>query len=249
MATTLTVLGSGDAFGSGGRLQTCFHVGARGYCFLIDCGATVSIGMQRFGFDPLRVDAVLLSHFHADHAAGVPFLLIEAKILGRETALTIAGPPGVEKRVMLLYEALFPGSTTDFPFPIEFIEYAPAGDRTAVGPLQVNAAPVVHVPATRPHALRIGMADAVIGYSGDTAWTDALRGVAAGADLFLCEAFALEGPVPIHLDYQTILRERATLDCRRLVLTHMGPDMLNALARIREDGVGEPTEDGASYTL
>lgn len=248
MATTLTVLGCGDAFGSGGRLQTCFHVGMRGFCFLVDCGATAGIGMKRFGFDPLRVDAVLLSHFHADHFAGVPFFLIESKILERTQPLTIAGPPGVEARVLALYEAMFPGSAPSFPFPLAFIEYAAAGP-TAVGQLRVTASPVLHVPETQPHALRIEAGGHVIAFSGDTEWTDVLRDVARDADLFLCEAFALEGPVRIHLDYQTILRERATLDCRRLVLTHMGPDVLAAAERIREDGVAETTDDGEAFTF
>ena len=248
MPTTVTVLGCGDAFGSGGRLQTCFHVGTRGFCFLIDCGATAGIGMKRFGFDPLRIDAVLLSHFHADHFAGVPFLLIESKILGRTAPLAIAGPPGVEARVTALYEALFPGSAATFPFPVTFVEYGPAGP-TAVERLRVTAIPVVHVPETSPHALRVAMDAGVIAYSGDTEWTDVLRDVARGADLFLCEAFALEGPVRIHLDYQTILRERATLDCRRLVLTHMGPDVLAAAHRIGRDGVADLASDGAAYSL
>ena len=51
----LTVVGSGDAFGSGGRLQTCFHVAAPGGDILIDCGATSIIGLQQRGLDPNRV--------------------------------------------------------------------------------------------------------------------------------------------------------------------------------------------------
>jgi len=50
----LTIVGSGDAFGSGGRLQSCYHVALPGEEFLIDCGATSMIGMQRFGLDPDR---------------------------------------------------------------------------------------------------------------------------------------------------------------------------------------------------
>ncbi|MCI0433175.1 MAG: MBL fold metallo-hydrolase [Gemmatimonadetes bacterium] len=248
MSDALTILGCGDAFGSGGRLQTCFHVGTRQYRFLIDCGATACIGMKRFGFDPLAVDAVLLTHFHADHCGGLPFLLIEAKMLQRSRPLALAGPPGLESRITAMYEALFPGSAATFPFPVEFIEYPPDG-RATVGPVRVTAFPVVHVPETSPHALRVEIGNAVIACSGDTEWADALRDVARGADLFLCEAFALEGPIRIHLDYQTLARERATLECDRLVLTHMGPDVLRAADRIRADGFAEMADDGSIYRL
>ncbi len=247
MAGAVSVLGCGDAFGSGGRLQTCLHVATRGFCFLLDCGGTVCIGMHRFGFDPVRVDAVLLSHFHADHYAGVPFLLIQAKSLGRERPLVIAGPPGVEARVAGLYTSLFPGSDPSFPFAVRYLEYAP--DPIDVGPLRVTALPVVHVPETLPHALRVETPHGVIGFSGDTEWTDRLRDVARGATIFFCESQALEGATPVHLDYQTIVRERATLDCDRMVLTHMGVEVIAAADRIRQDGIAEPAEDGASYSL
>ena len=49
----LTFLGSGEAFGSGGRLQTCMLVEGGGACFLIDCGTTALIAMRRHGIDPI----------------------------------------------------------------------------------------------------------------------------------------------------------------------------------------------------
>ena len=51
----LTVVGCGDAFGSGGRLQTCYHVETTDTRFLIDCGATALIGLNRVGLDPNAV--------------------------------------------------------------------------------------------------------------------------------------------------------------------------------------------------
>ncbi len=63
----LTVIGSSDAFGSGGRLQTCFHVTHPGGQFLIDCGATSLIGLARQGIDPNGISAIFISHLHGDH--------------------------------------------------------------------------------------------------------------------------------------------------------------------------------------
>lgn len=68
---TVRFLGSGDAFGSGGRFQTCILVETASTRFLIDCGASSLIGMKRFGVDPGSVDAILISHLHGDHFGGL----------------------------------------------------------------------------------------------------------------------------------------------------------------------------------
>ena len=92
---SLRVLGCGDAFGSGGRFQSCFMVTSAGECCLIDCGATAMVAMRRFGVDPGAIDMVLLSHLHGDHFAGLPFLLLQQHFVGRRgRPLTIFGPHG-----------------------------------------------------------------------------------------------------------------------------------------------------------
>jgi ribonuclease BN (tRNA processing enzyme) len=66
----------------------------------------------------------------------------------------------------------------------------------------------------------------VITYSGDTEWTESLIAASSGADLFVCEAYTYDRKVRFHLDYATLLRQRERLDCRRIVITHMSPDLL-----------------------
>jgi ribonuclease BN (tRNA processing enzyme) len=73
-------LGSGDAFGSGGRFQTCIYVWSDATHLLIDCGASSLVAMKRFGVDPLLVDTILLSHLHGDHFGGVPFFIMDAHL-------------------------------------------------------------------------------------------------------------------------------------------------------------------------
>jgi len=233
-------LGSGDAFGSGGRFQACIHVRAAETEFLLDCGASSLVAMRRFGVDPSRIDAVLLSHLHGDHFGGLPFLVLDGQFRRRTRPLMVAGPPGVEARVRAAMEVLFPGSSTvERRFAVEFVELA-AGQSRPLGPLTVTGFGVVHPSGAPPLALRVACAGKVVAYSGDTEWTEALIDVARDADLFVCEAYAFDRRVKYHLDYRTLAEQRGRLGCRRLVLTHMSDDML---ARLPLPGV-ESAEDG-----
>jgi ribonuclease BN (tRNA processing enzyme) len=90
----------------------------------------------------------------------------------------------------------------------------------------VVSALAVEQPDTPACALRVEYGGRVVSYSGDTAWTDGLVDLAAGADLFIAEAYFFERRVPFHLDHATLRANRGRLDCKRVVLTHMSPDML-----------------------
>jgi ribonuclease BN (tRNA processing enzyme) len=244
----ITFLGTGDAFGSGGRLNTCFHVRTAGMSFLIDCGATACIGMKRSGIKVADLDAIFISHYHADHFAGVAYVLLESRFTGRSRDLALAGPTGLQQHVSESMKALFPGAGTEYPYRISYHEY----DSSAAIPVsaaRVSAFPVEHAPATAPHALRIEVAGRVIAYSGDTEWTDALVEVARGADLFICELSAFDGPVGIHLDYQTLRQNRPRLDCRKLVLTHMGDDVLANADEVARELRATPASDGLSLRI
>lgn len=96
----LRFLGSGDAFGSGGRFQTCLLLdGAGDGLVLIDCGASSLIAMRRAGVDPSAVGWVLLTHLHGDHFGGLPFLVLDGQFSRRTRPLVVAGPPGARARV------------------------------------------------------------------------------------------------------------------------------------------------------
>ena len=241
----LRFLGSGDAFGSGGRFQTCMHLSGAGGAVLIDCGASSLIAMRRDGVDPGEVSVILLSHLHGDHFGGVPFLILDAQFTRRAQPLLIAGPPGVQQRMEAAMEVLFPGSTAvQRKFVVQFIELE---ERRAahVGPTVVTAFPVVHASGAPSYALRVGYGGRTIAYSGDTEWTDSLLEAARGADLFVCEAYMFDRPVKFHLDYRTVEAQAERLGARRIILTHMGRDMLAREGEVRF----ERASDGLVVTL
>lgn len=227
----LHFLGCGDAFGSGGRFQTCFHVQAAHGAFLIDCGASSLVAMKRSGLDPSEVGWILLTHLHGDHFAGIPFLILDGQFSGRTLPLVVAGPPGVVSRVEATMEALFPGSSrVTRHFPVKFIELLERIE-TTVGESFVTAFAVRHPSGAPSYALRVQYDQRVIAYSGDTEWTESLVDVARGADVFICEAYFFAKKIKYHLDYETVWSQRNRLECHRIILTHMSADML---ARISE---------------
>ena len=239
-------LGSGDAFGSGGRLQACLFVDSGNARFLLDCGASSLIGMKRWGVSPARIDAILITHLHGDHFGGIPFFILEARLVSKRTRpLVIAGPPGLESRVREAQEILFPGSSrVKQDFPIDYVELKP-GESTALGPLIVSAYPVVHASGAPPYALRVECAGRIIAYSGDTEWTESLTHASRGADLFVCEAYYYDKKIKFHLDYRTLIAHQQELGCKRLILTHLNDDMLKRLDSIQV----EVAQDGKQILL
>ena len=234
-------LGSGDAFGSGGRFQSCIYMWSEATHLLIDCGASSLVAMKCFGVDPLFVDTILLSHLHGDHFGGVPFFIMDAQYVShRRKPLIVAGPPGLEARIFEAMEVLYPGSAqAPKPFALEFVEL-PDETATTVDSLVVTPYSVVHPSGAPSYALRIAVEDKILAYSGDTEWTDALMLAAREADLFVCECSSPDKAGGYHLDYQTLMSHRTELECRKLILTHMNEDMLRRLGSLdvewAEDG-------------
>jgi ribonuclease BN (tRNA processing enzyme) len=223
----LQVLGCGDAFGSGGRLHSSFLLTSNGGRLLVDCGATGLLAMRRFGVDPGSIGSIALTHLHGDHYSGLVFLLLEARhVSKRKAPLEIAGPPGLEARLMSTMELMFPGSTEiGYPFPLTFTELL-AGVSTRVGDATVTPREVVHPSGAPSYALRVELGGRVVAFSGDTEWTDALLEVSRDADLFICECLHATPFPNYHIDYQTLLAKRPLLTCRRILLTHLGAPML-----------------------
>jgi ribonuclease BN (tRNA processing enzyme) len=239
-------LGSGDAFGSGGRFQTCIYMRCEATHLLIDCGTSSLVAMKRFGVAPSLVDIILLSHLHGDHFGGLPFFIMDAQFVSRRRKpLVVAGPPGLEARIFEAMEVLFPGSSqTQREFVLKFVELSEE-TATTVTPLVVTPYSVVHPSGAPAYALRVVCEDKIIAYSGDTEWTDALIRAAHGADLFVCECFSPEKVGGYHIDYQTLMNHRPELECRRLILTHMNGEMLHQLGSLDVEGA----EDGKIVVL
>jgi len=222
----LTFVGTSDAFGAGGRRQSAIFVETRSGGLLLDCAPTTNTGLAALDIPRGAIDAIAVSHFHGDHFAGIPALLLASIHEDqRRHAMVIAGPPGVERRVHEAADAMGYGLTgRELPFALRFAEL-PAGQLVDLGPARVRSFAVHHQPDSCPHGLDLEVDRRRIVFSGDTGWFDDLPQHTRGADLFLCECTFHDPVIPEHMAYSELVARAPKFACKRLLLTHLGASM------------------------
>jgi ribonuclease BN (tRNA processing enzyme) len=233
----LQFIGTGDAFGSGGRLNACFHVVGEQVNFLIDCGASSLIGLKHHRIAPNDIQAIFVTHFHADHFGGIPFFILDAQFLSkRRQPLTIAGPRGLVDWYERVMETSFLGSSsTKQKFPLSLLELRPS-ERASVAGVYVTPFQAQHGSPGGPFfAYRLEAEGQTIAYTGDTEWTDELIGAASRADLFVAEASFFDKKVRFHLDLASLVEKLPLIQPKRLILTHMSEEMLARVGTLEHE--------------
>ncbi len=226
---TVTLLGTGDAFASFGRSQSGYLIDAPGGRILMEAGPGLMPALKSNAVAPDSFDLVLISHLHGDHFAGLPFLILDYMWeTPRKKLLTIAGPPRLEQRTWLLMRTMFPHFELDkIKRKLKFVVLEP-GSSTRLGKFKVRA---IRSPHTKPDislSLRIDGGGKSIVFSGDSGWNDELVELSAGADLFLCECTYYESTeLNFHLNYPLLAANRDKFKVRRMVLTHLGREVLS----------------------
>lgn len=242
----LLMIGTSDHFSAGGRRQAAYLLRSASGTVLIDCGQTTLAGLAALRVPRNEIDAILISHFHADHFGGVPSFLLATLDFEdrRRRPLVIAGPPGTEERVRAAARAT--GHSLDhhrFAFALSFAELRAGAPSEEVGPVAARLFEAHHAPDSCPHGMVLEDGAARIAYSGDTGWFDALPRAVAGADLFLCDCTHVRPEYAFHLSLEELSAKRALFDCGQLVLTHLGREMR---ARGSAEGFAV-ADDGLTY--
>lgn len=223
-------LGTGDAFGSGGRRQAAIFARAEG-CprgVLLDAGPGCHASLRQAGLSSDDLAAVVLSHFHGDHYGGFPFLELDAMRVKRRIPLLVLAPPGARERLRALRECLYRGLPDRFAAEITEVlprETAPLPEAAGGGCARAIAA--LHQPDGWALSWRLRLGGRTIVYSGDTAFNERLVAESADADLLIHECTALE-PLPGHTSHRELREAASRITARRTLLVHTGKDVLNA---------------------
>ncbi len=237
----MIVLGSGDAFGSGGRKFSGFVLTDGKRHLLLDCGPSSLPALKAAGLEPAQVEAILISHCHGDHFGGLPSFFIEYQFVSqRALPLLIVGPEGIEQRCSQLLQATYPDvlEVHSWRFQVKYVGLPPGGILKE-GSLDVEAFRMEHgnIPS---RGYRVSWEGVVVGYTGDTRWNQQIISLAERCDLLLCECFFFEQDHHSHVRYKDILEHKGQLRARRIMLFHPGPEMIERMAEVEM----EMAEDG-----
>jgi ribonuclease BN (tRNA processing enzyme) len=211
----LRFLGSGNAFAAQGRAFSSFLLNDR---YLFDCGPTVLQQLAKAGLASRDIEAVFISHYHADHFFGLPFLLLDAKYGGRTRDLTIVGPPGIEVRTRSLLELGYPGVVDSAGYERHYVEVRD-GFCDRIGDLRLTAARVEHVDEFDCFAYRAEIAGRSLVYSGDTTLCDGLLRLVAGAEVIVTECSC--NGVPVHLGPSGVEEVARHAPGAKIIVTHL----------------------------
>ncbi|MBB5079868.1 MBL fold metallo-hydrolase [Nonomuraea endophytica] len=247
----VTIVGCSGSFPGPDSPASCYLLEAEGFRLLLDFGSGALGALQRH-IDLYDVDAICLTHLHADHCLDLCGYHV-ARTYGPAAPypkVPVYAPRDASRRLAAAYGMPEePGLETAF----DFVALAPGSFE--IGPFTVTAGRVNHPVET--YGFRAAHGGRSVAYSGDTGESEELVRLADGTDLLLCEASFLEGPdLPrgLHLTGRQAAEHAAKAGVGRLVLTHLVPwhDRLRVLDEATAGGFDGPIElarSGAVYEL
>ena len=217
----LTVVGCAGSFPGPDSPASCYLLEADGFRLVIDFGNGSLGALQKYTglFD---VDAVCLSHLHADHCVDLYSYSIARAYspAGPQPPIPVYGPAGTVERMSLIHGP----NGDDLGLTKRFTFETLKPGRMAIGPFDIKLVHVNHPVET--FAFRFTYGGRSLVYTGDTGETEAVPALAAGADVFLSEAAFLEGPnLPpdLHLTARQAAAYASRAGVGKLVLTHLQP--------------------------
>jgi ribonuclease Z len=185
----LLILGSSNAIPSAGHENTHLAIILGKRTVLVDCGASPILRLEQAGIEFESITDMFLTHFHPDHVAGVPSLLMGMWLLGRRAPLNLIGLGYTLDRVEIMMDLYNWKNWPDF-FPVHF-QRVPADELALAlddADLRVYASPVVHFVPNTGLRFEFKVEQKVLAYSCDTEPCPALLPLAEGADVLLHEA-------------------------------------------------------------
>lgn len=237
----LFILGSGNAFNINARGHTAFLLDQK---ILIDCGPTILLKTQEFRIDLSSLKYILITHYHGDHFAGIPFLLIYFKyILHRKEKLTIMGPEGLNIHFNKIMEVTYPNM--EFDFEIEFIELN-KNDEIFCNPYIIKSYPITHKEESIGY--RIVDNKHSFAFTGDTILNEEVFILMDAVDIGIIELSLWDNPNQeiSHVSLQELISLRDKINVKHLFFNHITDSLAEEVKKINQNikPIGIPLYDG-----
>ncbi|MGZ8745097.1 MAG: MBL fold metallo-hydrolase [Nocardioides sp.] len=213
----LTVVGCAGSAPGPASPASCYLLEHDGFRLVIDLG-NGAFGPLQSHADPAAIDAVFLSHLHADHCLDIAPFVVWHRYSGRSSngRVPLYAPVAAERRLALAYDADGDGITDVFDF-------VPVGPGSfTLGPFAVTLARTAH--PIECYAIRLTVDGRSLVYTGDTGPCERVVELARGADVLLAEAAHPPGPAlppGLHLTGREAGQHAAAAGVGRLLLTHV----------------------------
>ena len=224
--TELTFLGTGNFLAPPGRYWNSFVMDGN---VLVEPCPTALPHLRRCGFEVDDIEVIVVSHFHADHCFGWPFLCEALAEAGGGRTVWVVGPPGIEAHLVNMNEAGAVRTATQLVrerLDLRFVDVIAEGTWQTAGPLRFRAVEVDHVPYLRCFGYLFDRGDdGIVAYSGDTTPCPGLDELASESDVLVVECNGKHGPPgapPAHMDEDSVQALRSAHPDVHLILTHLG---------------------------
>lgn len=235
-----TFAGVGEAFDET-LPNTSILLESEAAAILLDCGFTAAPAFWRYADDPLALDAVWISHFHADHWFGLPWLVARMNEEGRSRLLTLIGREGIRRRVEWLLDSAYPGLRDRLGFELRY-KQASAGGSDSVEGFRLRYARSGH--SIESLSIRVERDGKSVFYSGDGAPTEESVELARSCDLLVQESYMLTGPVDGHGSVEDAIAMAKRAQTGRLALVHLNRRLTAERMRDVESKLSESGIDG-----
>jgi ribonuclease Z len=184
---------------------------------LIDCGYAALGKLFAKKMNPNAIDALYITHFHADHTFGIPPLLAAWRVQGRKHPFMIIGQPGTRKKVESLMELAYPQTFSKLPYPVHFLE--------TVDPVLFQNIPLSFALTNHSlpnYAVKLKSKGVNIGFSGDSALSEDSKKLFQDCEVLVHEAFGLERAMAGHTTARDVIHFANTLpNLKTLALVHI----------------------------
>ncbi len=222
----LTFLGSAGAFAPEGRYWSAFLADGR---HLFDAPPTLLPHLKKLGTRLAEIETIFITHYHGDHFAGLPFLMLEYVYLTPRTKdLVIVGPPGIEQRMEEYAERTFADVTRPAGYMRRYVEATPGREQSA-GPVPFRAHQMSHGSGSMTAlGYRAEIGGKKVAYTGDTMFCEEIFELAEGADVLVVDCTYPEGTGPEHMGLDDVREVRRRVPpAVPIILTHLNsaPDI------------------------